>query len=251
MIGVHEGFPPERYPVLAEIDAGNFWFRSRNKLIIWIIERYFSGMKNFLEIGCGTGFVLSGVAKAYPEMDISASEIDPAGLPFVAQQTKTAHLFQMDARQIPFKDEFDIVGAFDVIEHVEEDETVLKQMFKACKPGGGLIVTVPQHPWLWSPLDTWSHHKRRYTRNELTGKIRKAGFHIVKSVSFVSLLLPLMMLSRLKNKSADKIDPMKEFSMPVFVNRLLEGVMDIERAMIKIGCGLPAGGSLLCVGKKI
>jgi len=247
----HEGFPPERYPVLARFESGNFWFRSRNKLILWILNRRLRPMKTFLEVGCGTGFVLSGVRSAFPEVSLSASEIDSAGLPFVRQKVESADIFQMDARRIPFREEFDVIGAFDVIEHIEEDEEVLSQIYNACKPGGGVIITVPQHPFLWSEVDVFSSHKRRYTKNELVGKIQKAGFEIVETTSFVSLLLPLMLLSRLKTKSKkEDFDPMRELSLPSFLNRMFCWIMDFERVLIKAGLRFPVGGSLLCVGKK-
>ena len=247
----HEGFPAERYPVLARFESGNFWFRSRNKLILWILKRYFPGMKTFFEIGCGTGFVISSVASAFPDVSLSASEIDSAGLPFVRQKVERAEIFQMDARHIPFREQFDVIGAFDVIEHIEEDEEVLSQIYNACKPGGGVIITVPQHPFLWSEVDVYSCHKRRYTKNELVAKIQRAGFEIVDTISFVSLLLPLMFLSRLMTKSKkEDFDPMRELSLPRFLSRILEGIMDFERILIRAGLRFPAGGSLLCVGKK-
>ncbi len=250
LVAEYQGFPPERYPVLARHESDNFWFRSRNKLVLWILKRHFQTMENFLEIGCGTGFVLSGVASAFPEVRLSASEIDSAGLPFVRQKAPGADIFQMDARQIPFKEEFDVIGAFDVIEHIEEDEKVLAQIYEACKPGGGVVITVPQHPWLWSEVDAFSCHKRRYTRKELVAKMKKAGFEIVETVSFVSFLLPMMLLSRLKKVSRQDFDPMREWSLPKFVNRALEKIMDMERIFIQAGLGFPGGGSLLCVGKK-
>lgn len=247
----HEGFPAERYPVLARFESNNFWFRSRNKLVLWMLKRCFRQMKTYLEIGCGTGFVLSGVRSAFPGANLSASEIDSAGLPFVRHKVNNAEVFQMDARQIPFQEEFDVIGAFDVIEHIEEDEEVLSQIYNACKPGGGVIVTVPQHPSLWSEVDVYSCHKRRYTKNELIGKIQKAGFEIVDSASFVSLLLPLMLLSRLRAKSKEKdFDPMREFSIPRLLNWTLERILNFERILIKVGLRFPVGGSLLCVGKK-
>jgi len=247
----HEGFPPERYPVLARFESGNFWFRSRNKLILWILKRYFPEMKTFFEIGCGTGFVISGVASAFPDVSLSASEIDSAGLPFVRQKVERAEIFQMDARHIPFRDQFDVIGAFDVIEHIKEDEEVLNQIYSACKPGGGVIITVPQHPFLWSEVDVFSRHKRRYTKNELVGKIQRAGFEIVDTTSFVSFLLPLMFMSRLKPQSKkEDFDPMRELSLPRFLNRMFCWIMDFERILIRAGLRFPAGGSLLCVGKK-
>jgi len=247
----HEGFPPERYPILARFESGNFWFRSRNKLILWFLKRRFRPMKTFLEIGCGTGFVLSGVRSAFPEVSLSASEIDSAGLPFVRQKVESADIFQMDARRIPFREEFDVIGAFDVIEHIEKDEEVLSQIYNACKPGGGVIITVPQHPSLWSEVDVFSSHQRRYTKNELVGKIQRAGFEIVETTSFVSLLLPLMFLSRLKPQyKKEDFDPMRELSLPRFLNWMFCWIMDFERVLIKAGLRFPAGGSLLCVGKK-
>ena len=64
----------------------------------------------------------------------------------------------MDARRIPFEDEFDVIGAFDVLEHIKEDEQVLVQMHRAVKSGGGIMLTVPQHMFLWSEQDVQAHH---------------------------------------------------------------------------------------------
>lgn len=59
-------------------------------------------------------------------------------------------------KAFPFRKEFDTIGVFDVLEHVHEDEQILAQMHRAVHPdGGGIMLTVPQHPWLWSPTDEW------------------------------------------------------------------------------------------------
>src|SRR6266545_4042215 len=91
--------------------------------------------ENFLEIGCGTGFVLSGIRKAFPELILSGSEIFSEGLNLAAERLPGVELFQMDARRIPFQEEFDVIGAFDVLEHVKEDEEVLSQMYQATRKG--------------------------------------------------------------------------------------------------------------------
>ena len=83
----------------------------------------------------------------------------------------------MDARRIPYEAEFDVIGAFDVIEHIYEDAAVLQQMHRAVRPGGGIIVTVPQHRFLWSKQDEFSCHFRRYTRGELMSKVSCARVH--------------------------------------------------------------------------
>jgi SAM-dependent methyltransferase len=248
---VNEGFEADYFPGLAEVEAGNFWFRSRNELIIWAVRRYFPAAENFFEVGCGTGFVLSGIRKALPALALNGSEVFSAGLSFAAERLPGVELFQMDARRIPFREEFDVVGAFDVLEHIEEDETVLLQMFQATKPGGGIILTVPQHRFLWSAVDDYSFHKRRYTRKELVNKLRRAGFRIVRITSFVSLLLPFMMLSRLMSqRSKDDFDPLAELEIGHYLNLTLEKIMGLERGLIEGGVSFPAGGSLLAVARR-
>lgn len=186
------GFQPEHFARLAEVEEGNFWFRARNELIIHVLQKYFPHARSMLEIGCGTGYVLRGVTQALPRLHVSGSEIFLEGLSFASQRLPDADLFQMDARQIPFESQFDLVGAFDVVEHIKEDEQVLDQIREALNPGGGAIFTVPQHPALWSAQDERACHVRRYQRHELTDKLEAAGFRILFSSSFVSLLLPML-----------------------------------------------------------
>ena len=101
-----------------------------------------------------------------------------------------------------------MVGAFDVIEHISEDEEALAQLRRAVRPGGGVLVTVPQHPRLWSPADDYGEHKRRYRRRELVEKVSAAGLEIERITSFVSLLLPAMIASRfLDRRRAEGLRP--------------------------------------------
>ncbi len=245
------GFEADFFTRLADVEPGNFWFESRNRLLVWALQRYFPRMTSFLEIGCGTGFVLAGIRCSFPAAALSGSEIFAAGLAFAQNRMPQVSLFQMDARDIPFVDEFDVIGAFDVLEHISDDELVLSQMLRAVKPGGGVILTVPQHPWLWSAADTYSHHQRRYTRREMEEKATRAGFRITRITSFVSLLLPLMLLSRRRqNKGLDAYDPRLEFDLNRTLNRALEQVLSFERTIIRGGGSLPAGGSLLVVAKR-
>lgn len=245
----NEGFKPGYFPELAKLEEANFWFRARNRLIFWAIRRHFPNASKFMEVGCGTGYVLSGVSSEFPEMELWGSEIHVSGLGFAASRVKDAHLVQMDAREMPFREEFDLIGAFDVLEHIEEDEVVLEKLHDALKAGGGIMLTVPQHPFLWSEQDVAACHVRRYTKKELEGKLEAAGFEILRSTSFVSLLFPLMMASRLLTKQKTT-DPMSELRLSNITNALFESVMNCEATMIKLNFSLPFGGSLLLVGKK-
>jgi SAM-dependent methyltransferase len=247
----NDGFSAESFELLFKLESQNFWFRSRNKLIIWAIRNYFPEMRNMLEIGCGTGFVLAGIRYSFPHIAICGSEIHAAGLAFAARRLPDVNLFQMDARRIPFRSEFDLIGAFDVLEHIEEDERVLDQIFQALTPKGGVIITVPQHQFLWSAADEFSYHKRRYSRKELVEKVSRAGFSVIRITSFVSLLLPLMFLARRKKrKLSGAFDPTAEFRIGPLANIILEGIMDVERLLIKCRLPVPAGGSLLLVARK-
>jgi len=132
-----------------------------------------------------------------------------------------------------------------------EDENVLFQMAQATKKGGGIIITVPQHRFLWSYIDTFSYHKRRYTRKELVEKVERAGFKIIYATSFVSFLFPLMLVARLKQRrSKGHFDPLAEFRVSHFLNSALEKVMGAERAAIQMGFSFPIGGSLLLAGER-
>lgn len=245
----NEGFKSGYFSELAELEEKNFWFRARNRLILWAIHRHFPQSSKFMEVGCGTGYVLSGIRREFPEMALWGSEIHVSGLGFAASRVKNAHLVQMDAREMPFREEFDLVGAFDVLEHIEEDEAVLAQMHASLKPGGGILLTVPQHPFLWSQQDVAACHVRRYTRRELRRKMEAAGFEILLAASFVSLLFPFMMASRLLAKQVPT-DPMSELRLPDFTNAFFESVMNFEATMIKMNFHLPFGGSLLMMGRR-
>jgi SAM-dependent methyltransferase len=246
-----EGFEADYFPRLADQEAGNFWFRSRNRLLVWALKKYFPKAENLLEIGCGTGFVLSGFKQAFPNLVLSGSEVFSEGLCFAAARLPKVELFQMDARRIPFRDEFDVIGAFDVLEHIKQDEEVLAQMHQATRKGGGILITVPHHRFLWSPVDEFARHVRRYETRELRDKVNRAGFSVVRITSFVSLLLPLLVASRFKQRmTGEEVDPSAEYNIGRLLNTTLEKILDAERTVIRTGLSFPAGGSLLLVARR-
>jgi len=245
-----EPFRPEYFTRLAELEAGNFWFRTRNRLIIWALGNCFPNAESFLEIGCGTGFVLAGIANAYPHMALFGSEMLTEGLMIAARRVPRAELMQMDVRAIPFVEHFDVIGAFDVLEHIGEDEVVLAKIQQALKPGGGLLLTVPQHRRLWSWFDEYACHVRRYGMEELHSKLFRAGFTIMLSTSFVSLLLPAMLLSRLCRVSEGNRDLEAELKLNSGLNRILEAVLGFESRLIHKGVSFPLGGSRLIAARR-
>jgi SAM-dependent methyltransferase len=246
-----QGYDPAHFAELARLEAGNFWFRARNRLIEWALRRYFPGAQRFFEVGCGTGYVLAGIAEALPALAVTGSEAAAEGLAFAARRVPRATLLQTDARHVPFRHEFDVAGAFDVIEHIEDDDSVLRALGEAVRPGGGLLITVPQHRFLWSEFDARAGHVRRYRAAELSAKVIRSGFEIVRMTSFVTLLLPLMFVSRLAQRApAPGYDPLAELRIARPLNWALERALDLERLLIRSGMSLPAGGSLLLVARR-
>lgn len=249
----HEGggFPTGAHEMLAELEARNFWFMVRNDIIEWAFRTYAPTMRTFMEIGCGTGYVLERLVKVYPRAAVLGTEIFVSGLPYAARRVKAARFAQMDARRIPFRGEFNAVGAFDVIEHIEQDEEVLAQVHAALCPGGILVLTVPQHRWLWSAADDFAMHQRRYSARELHQKLRTAGFELLRSSSFVSTLLPVMTLSRLLNKRRpEQYDPAAELQLHPWMNRVFAAFLRLELAAMRWGWNWPFGGSRLVVARK-
>lgn len=245
------GFSPQYFSQLSEVEVNHFWFEARNKLLQWALRRYFPTAQTFLEVGCGTGFVLAGMRCRYPEIRATGTDIFTEALRVAQSRVPGTELLQMDARHMPFDSEFDVIGAFDTLEHIEEDEQVLAEFFRSCRPGGGIILTVPQHPYLWSAADEHACHKRRYTRLELVSKIRGSGFDSIRVTSFVSLLLPLMLASRWRRQKLDaSFDNLAEFRMRPALNRAFERILRWEQHLIAAGISLPAGGSLLAIARR-
>lgn len=251
LLASRTGFPAESFARLAAREDANYWFRARNRLIVWALRRHFPLLRDYLEVGCGTGCVLGAVETAFPAVRTVGSEAHAAGLQYAARRVRRSRLLQMDAASILFRDEFDAVGCFDVIEHIEDDRRVLAQCFLALRRGGGIVLTVPQHPFLWSASDEYAKHVRRYTRAELVGKLREAGFRPLLVTSFVALLFPALLAARRARRRLDPgYNPDAELAVGRVASALLEGVLDFERHLIRLGLRFPFGGSLLVVARK-
>lgn len=203
-----------------------------------------------LEIGCGTGFVLNAIGGAFPQLELFGSEIASAGLEFAKSRNPRATLFQMDARQIPYENEFDVIGAFDVLEHIDSDTQVARAIFQALRPEGHAIISVPQHMFLWSELDRRAGHVRRYGVRELERKLEAVGFAIEMKTSFLTVLLPALYLARRVARSSAPGEPIAELHLPVAIDRVFGWTLALERKMIDGGARFPAGGSQLIVARR-
>jgi SAM-dependent methyltransferase len=245
------GFRPESFDILVDIEEDSFWFQARNDLLIWALGRYFPQTRDLLEIGCGTGFVLAGLHRAYPQVELTGAELYEEGLVHARTRLPDVELIQLDARRIGEDRQWDVIGAFDVLEHIDADTQVLAEMHRAVRPGGGILLTVPQHPWLWGAADEYACHERRYTQRELVDKVVAAGFRTVRVTSWVSLLMPVLVLSRLLERHSSKqYDPRAEHAQAERVGRVLGRIMRAELNLVRRGARLPIGGSLFLVATR-
>ena len=247
-------YPKDAYAKLYELEADSFWFRNRNKLILQTLAKNFPDASSLLEIGCGTGFVIAGIAAANPGLLLVGSDLHQEALNYAQTRLPGVVLLQMDAGNIPYVEEFDVICAFDILEHIPRDDEALKQIHQALKRGGGLMITVPQHPWLWSRADDDARHLRRYTRQDLCHKLIENGFRIIMASSFISFLLPLLIASRLfaRLKSEKQaINPQRdELSLSPVIDHLFERVCAGENFLIRRHFSFPIGGSLISVATK-
>jgi SAM-dependent methyltransferase len=250
------GIDPAGFDYLARAELDHFWFVARRRLILALAGKHAPRASRFLEIGCGSGNVINALARSRAWTRIVGMDIHPSGLSLArARLPAEVELLQGDVRAIPFRGGFDLVGAFDVLEHVAEDEKAIAGVRAALDDGGIFLTTVPQHPTLWSTSDEVAHHKRRYARRELDRKIAAAGFEILFSTSYAVSLLPLMLVHRkLADARAGGVDLQtvagRELEVTPVINRILTLVLNAETAFTRRGVRWPVGGSRVIAARK-
>ena len=234
---------------LVAAESWHFWFRARRRLVVWMVGRAFPRLGSLLEVGCGTGSLLGDLGERFPGAVLAGCDILFDSLRYAKPQLPRGLVFQADARELPIARRFDVVIALDVIEHLDEDVDALREMFRVVEPGGGLVLTVPQHQWLWSATDDYSRHRRRYSRVELLARTRAAGFEVLRCTSFFSATLPLIALHRFARRGAGS-QPVSELRISRAANALAELLLQPEWWLIKAGVSLPIGSSLMIVARR-
>jgi len=242
-----ETFDRTAFDRLARGEPGHFWFEERRRLIAWALARYFPDARSFCEIGCGTGFVLAGLARHHPTLDLTGSVPYEEALGVAALRAPRARLCRAAIFDPIPTGPFDVVGCFDVLEHIPDDDRALEHLVRRVRPGGGLLLTVPQHPRLWSVADEIGHHQRRYRRNGLLGQLRAARLECHRATSFVTFLLPVLAWQR---ASPTREQALAELYPSAIANAVGRGLLRLERGLIACGVSFPWGGSLLVAARK-
>src|SRR5262245_52073388 len=209
------------YDALRAADEGHFWFSHRNRLIVWAIRRYFPDARSFIDVGCGTGSVLRALRATVPSVRYAGADALLSGLALARLKMPDVALAQVDIQRLPYDGEFDLIRVFDVLEHLDDDRHAVRELHRSTRPGGGLILTVPQHPFLWSALDDFSRHRRRYTRRQLIAVVAQAGYVVERATSFMTLALPALIASRLQKRDLATLDAGAEMRLHPVVNGML------------------------------
>jgi SAM-dependent methyltransferase len=237
------------YRRLDQLEGRHWWFCARRQILKAVIERFAPRREGLrlLEAGCGTGGNLRmlsqfGQLDAF-ELDSEAREIARGKLPIDIKNG-------MLPDGIPFAPgRYDIVAAFDVIEHVEQDVESLRRLKEQLAPGGRLVMTVPALPWLWSRHDATHHHFRRYTRSGLEAALVLAGLKPVKISYFNTLLFPLIAAVRLVKKVLGHEGAGDDTMPSPAVNEILKRIFGLESRLVG-RIPLPLGVSLLAVAER-
>jgi len=253
------GYDPSFFNVLAEIEDRHFWFRARNRLIFELVRRISSQLTpgyRVLEVGCGTGVVLQALREACPDGSVIGMDLWFEGLRH-ARTRFDGLLVQGDVRCCPLRKPFDLIGMFDVLEHVPEDLETLSALRELLGTGGKLLLTVPAHQYLWSYFDEAAHHCRRYSPEEIHQKLMAAGFEVEFLSQYMTSILPLVWIFRKLKRRSQQSDPdrarasaTREFRIIPVVNGILAFLLTLEDRWLASGRVLPIGTSLIVIARK-
>ena len=178
------------------------------------------------------------------------------GLRF-AQKRTSALLVQAEVRQCPLTKTFHLVGLFDVLEHLPDENEALLAIRQLLALDGKLILTVPAHQALWSYFDEAAMHCRRYSPRQVCDRLKEAGFEVEFVSQFMAFIFPLVWLvRRIAPAGQRRRDPQSaremaaaEFRIVPLVNGVLNWVLGIEARWVGRGHRLPIGTSLVVVAR--
>jgi SAM-dependent methyltransferase len=234
------------YLDMAKVQDSHWWYTARRKILATLISQlHLPRHAKILEAGCGPGGNLPMLDKFgnvcalepyAPAADIARSRgnwlIKSGGLP----------------SGIDYDGPFELIAAFDVIEHVEQDVEALAALRTRLGPNGRLLMTVPACPWLWSAHDEHNHHFRRYTRAHLATCLRNAGYEIERISYFNSLLFPLIAGVRLLQKALNVKSRAEESTPGLLVNGILGMIFSAEKYLLSV-MNMPIGVSLFAIAR--
>ncbi|MEM6318664.1 MAG: class I SAM-dependent methyltransferase [Bacteroidota bacterium] len=245
------------YKEYFKLEREHWYFRARNKIIMAHIRSLVADKQNLniLNVGVGTGHT-SELLQEFGA--VTSIEYDETCCQFV-QETLDIQIENGSILALEYpSNTFDLVCAFDVIEHVEDDEKGVKELKRVCREDGVVVITVPAHMFLWSRHDEINHHHRRYQRPQLLELFKKEGQFIYDSYYNFWLFPPVALFRFLNNllgitKETEE-DTGSDFTImgkDSWVTRLLYRIFHSESFFVTKHIRLPFGVSLIASWRKV
>lgn len=222
----------------ATVDRDHWWFAGRRAAIQATLRRFLRPGSRLLDVGAGTGGLSAELARDY-----RVTAADPSPSAIAVARERGLEVIEMVPGQ-PLPGGFDAACAFDVLEHVDDDISLARDLAGAVHPRGIVAVTVPAYGWLWSSMDELGGHRRRYRRPGLVRVMRAAGINPRHVTYFNALLFPALAVGHLLGlpRPGRELEP-----PPRAINRVLAGVFRGE-SVVTARASLPVGGSILFIG---
>jgi SAM-dependent methyltransferase len=247
-------YDPVHFETLFAAGERHFWFRHRNALLAAVVRREarrLGGIVRLLEVGCGAGNVLAGLERLVPAVTLLGLDLHLERLACARRHARCG-LVQGDVRRPPFAaaTRFELVGLFDVLEHLDDDGEALRALLPLVAPQGRLLLTVPAGPQLWSVVDEQAGHRRRYRAEPLRALLASAGFEVEYLTPFMAPLYPLVRLARaVASRRRDDQAVASELRVVPGFNELCAALLWPERLPVARRWRLPWGSSLLAVAR--
>ncbi len=244
----HEDYNAEGLDNLYLYEKKHFWFRIRKDIIKKVFKKFINKNNSIIEIGSGTGYIAKSIIEEGYK-NYSVGDIHKNGLIY-SKSYGAKNLYQFNLLKPPFVEEFEVICLFDVLEHIEDENKAIQNAYKMLKKNGKIILTVPAHQWLWSRIDEFSSHKRRYNLKTIKNLLIKNGFKILYAKHFFVLILLFLFLRTILNKKKHLIDVKKSgLEISPVLNLLLYFISKIE--IILLAPFSPKiGGSIIIAGEK-
>jgi SAM-dependent methyltransferase len=219
-----------------------WWYRARTHLLEVALGRYLGTPSQMLDVGSADG---PSVAWMRGDHRRTAIDVDPRGL-------KPGEGVCASALALPFPDKtFDVVGAFDVLEHCEPEATAVQELSRVLQPGGRLLMSVPAYTWAWTDHDEQAGHYRRYTRKRLVRALEEGGLVVERATYGFAGVFPFFALDRIKRRLSRK-EPSMERQLPQVsptMDKLLIGLTRLEAKALRRR-DLPFGSSVFVAAVK-
>jgi SAM-dependent methyltransferase len=249
------GYDPHYFRTLADAEKRHFWFRARARLIRASLDWHVSDLdkRALFDIGCGSGGLLASLGASGVPL-AGACDAYPESLELVRRRLAAPLVLVDDGPLPPLGPGHSLLGLFDVLEHMDDDQGVLEFLASVLEPGGVLVLTVPAHPFLFDEMDAIAHHRRRYRLSELRGKLSTAGFEIRMITHFMSALVPPLLLVRALGRLVSPVVGAHERrdvefrTVPVF-NGAMRAILALERLVLR-AVPLPFGSSILALAAR-